>query len=241
MDNINPPCIPFAFPGLPQVKCLFSTATSNNMSLWADRENPERVLKNRIRFMSAAGFSQWAEVQQVHGDRLVKVEFGTGLSAEDVEKADGLYTSNRQVGLIIKSADCQPILIARQDGKAIAALHVGWRGNSVNFPITAVQRLANLFSCAPGDMMAVRGPSLGPAASEFVNFHNEWPSEFAPWFDEKKRTVNLWLLTRHQLMEAGLKPECIFSLDLCTYDTPGLLFSHRRRDAGRQVSVIWLD
>jgi copper oxidase (laccase) domain-containing protein len=52
--------------------------------------------------------------------------------------------------------------------------------------------------------------------------------------------MDLWRLTRSQLETAGLLPERIFSLDLCTYSLPGDLFSYRRDPrCGRQGSVIW--
>ena len=86
----------------------------------------------------------------------------------------------------------------------------------------------------------MRGPSLGPQRSEFVNYDEEWGPDFANWFNARDKTMNLWRLTRDQLLEAGLPDEGIFGLDLCTASMPDSFFSYRRDGiCGRQANVIW--
>ena len=87
----------------------------------------------------------------------------------------------------------------------------------------------------------MRGPSLGPARAEFVNFEREWSDGFRPWFDPATRTMDLWGLTRRQLQRAGLPERQIYGLDLCTASNNGQFFSYRReKRSGRQASLIWI-
>ncbi len=231
--------IPFSVPGVAGVRCLFSTRRAGDMALRDDPVQRAAAVDNRERFMAAAGFGAWADLHQVHGDTLVPAKGRRRVDAGETDEADGLYSFEKRVGLIIQTGDCQPILLARDDGGAVAALHVGWRGNAMNFPGTAVERLCALFSCRPERLVAVRGPSLGPAAAEFVNFAREWPKEFEPWYNPAGKTVDLWALTRSQLERAGMRPERIFSLDMCTRDMAECFFSYRRKEMGRQVAAIW--
>jgi Uncharacterized conserved protein len=233
--------IPFDFPGIAGVHCLFSTSYTGDMSLKCDPARRGNNVRNRQAFMRKAGFSFWAEINQVHGDIIVPAHGEDTVAPEKLVDADGLYTCSPDTGLIVKTADCQPILFARDDGKAVAGLHVGWRGNAMNFPGSAVKALCRLFSCTAKSLYAVRGPSLGPAAAEFVNFEKEWPPEFAPWFDPEKRTVNLWQLTKHQLTGAGMHPDAIYSIDMCTRDMDKYFFSYRRKDPQRHISAIWFE
>lgn len=233
--------LPFLFPGVQGVKCLFSTALSGNMSLEAEGPAPQGAIERRAEFMAHAGFSRWAELRQVHGDVIVQANVISRLDAAPVIEADGQYTTEAGVGLIIKTADCQPVLLARKDGKAVAALHVGWRGNVLDVPGKAVALLCERFSCGPKDLLIVRGPSLGPNAAEFVNFTQEWPGEFAPWLDTEHATMNLWGLTCHQLKQAGVPRRQIFGLDFCTHTQHGSFFSYRRGHSGRQISSIWIE
>lgn len=229
--------IPFSFPGIENVRCLFSTARAGDMSRSGANDDPP---SRRREFMAFAGFSRWAELRQVHGDDIVPARGGADILPGDLREADGQYTAEKGMGLIIKTADCQPLLFCRKDGGAVAALHVGWRGNARDLPGRAVARLCAEFECEPKDLRAVRGPSLGPTASEFVNFDREWPEAFGEWLDRRTMTVNLWALTRRQLERAGMKRDDIFGLDLCTHTMREWFFSHRRKDAGRQIAAIWI-
>lgn len=232
--------IPFAFPGVPRVRCLFSTRAAGDMARRDDPAGAAAGAANRAALMRLAGLREWAELRQVHGIDMVPAAPCDPKGEADPPAADGHFVDRAGVGLVIKTADCQPLFFARIDGGTVAGLHVGWRGNAAGFPGTAVARLCGEFGCAPTDLVAVRGPSLGPAASEFVNFDKEWPEEFRPWYRPGDRTVNLWALTRCQLERAGLRPDRIFSLDMCTRDMPEWFFSHRRGDAGRQIGLVWM-
>jgi hypothetical protein len=62
---------------------------------------------------------------------------------------------------------------------------------------------------------------------------------FRRYFDPATCRVNLWQLTRDQLMAAGVPGRQIFSIDLCTASSP-LFFSYRRAPTtGRQAGIIW--
>ncbi len=230
--------LPFSFPGVDKVRCCFSTRKDGDLSIGRLAEGSGR---NRQIIRKSAGFSFWADAQQVHGTTLLQAVGRQDVATPPECEADGLYTTEPNTGLVIYTGDCQPLLFARKDGKAVAAIHVGWRGNAANFPGTAVARLCQQFACGPEDLVAVRGPSLGPSASEFVNFHQEWPAEFLPWFNPLDKRVNLWALTAWQLRQAGLKDDSIFQLDLCTYTMNDWFFSYRRnKEKQRQAGVIWI-
>jgi hypothetical protein len=241
--------IPFTFPGLPHIRCAFGTRrggdgtgpfAQNNISFEVGDQG-DTVLSNRQRLSHELGFSRWCELKQVHGCEILfdpQVDMLTGPR----ESGDGLATQEPRVGLVIKTADCQPILLAHTSGKYIAAIHCGWKGNRQNFPGKAVTALCRTYGIKPGDILAVRGPSLSPPASEFTNFSTEWSQAFGRYFDPATRTMNLWQLTRHQLLEAGLQPSNIFGLDLCTLSMDKWFFSYRRNKVcGRQASIIWMD
>ena len=243
----NAGAIPFAFPGLDAVGCLFGTARSGSLvfpSSGAAGPDKEPIRRARAALRQAAGISRWVELNQVHGDELlVDPEATSWESGPDalpaLPAADGSMTDRPGLGLCIKTADCQPLFLAHPRG-CVAALHVGWRGNRLNFPGSGVARFCETYGLDPAEILAVRGPSLGPEAAEFVNFQKEWPKEFRPWFNDAARTMDLWSLTRDQLRAAGLRHDHIFSVDLCTRSLPDFFFSYRRGESARQISLIWL-
>ncbi|MDR1856813.1 MAG: polyphenol oxidase family protein [Desulfovibrio sp.] len=238
--------IPFEFPGLPGVRCAFQMRSrplsplGGNIS-YGMGDDPVRVLETRRSLAAALGIRQWTELAQVHGDVLHFDPSPTPFEEGPVPAGDGTATAVPGQALAIKTADCQPVLIAHCRGDFVAALHVGWRGNRINFPASAVERICARYRVQPSELLAVRGPSLGPARAQFVNFDAEWGADFLPWFDEGTKTMDLWGLTRHQLEQAGVPSRNIHGVDLCTATMDGAFFSYRRdRNCGRQMSLIWI-
>ena len=236
--------IPFQFPGIPGVGCAFFTRAFGSVSL-SGGEQRETSGRRRSSMASLLGAEAFAELHQVHGVRtLFEPEAQNPLQTPS-EQADGMATFRPGLALMIKTADCQPILVAHASGRFVMAIHAGWRGNRQHYPQKAVEEFCRHYGLEPRDLWAVRGPSLGPAASEFVHFDEEWGLEYLPWYDEARRSVDLWQLTRSQLESAGLAPGRILGLDLCTFDNWRMFFSYRhaRREGsedGRQGSFIWI-
>ncbi len=242
--------IEFAFPGISHVRCFFqnrrggeSTGAfmSGNISMDVG-DNPKHVVYNRIRLQKELGIQSWCELKQVHDDTLVFDPPETPAGEAAKLEGDGSATDKISKALVIKTADCQPILLAHKSGKYIAALHVGWRGNRIAFPVSGVRNFCKQYGITSADVLAVRGPSLGPAEAQFVNFENEWGVEWAHWFNKRTNTMNLWQLTKHQLRLAGIPEDQIFCLDLCTKTLEDEFYSYRRdKVTGRQAAVIWID
>ena len=242
--------IAFCFPGVPGVECAFQTRTGGastgpyaqgNVSLMVG-DAPEAAAANRAALAWELELEAVAELRQVHGDRIFfepAAELLLQADTAPLVEGDGLAASRPGLGLLIKTADCQPLFFAHESGRAIAALHVGWRANRINFPASSLRAFCMRYKCAPNEVLAVRGPSLGPASAEFVHFEREWGDAYAPWFDARRRTMDLWRLTRSQLEEAGMAPERIFALDLCTASLPQFFSYRRDKTTGRQANLIW--
>lgn len=236
----------FRFPGLDTVRCAFSLRDSGastgpyakgNLSLEVG-DDPLAVHDNRRALRQALGFSVWQELRQVHGHDVL-MDLDEDALGGPIVTGDGLATAKPGHGLVIKTADCQALLLTETSGRFIAALHCGWRGNACHFPATGVGEFCARYALSPAQVMAVRGPSLGPGKSEFIHFEKEWDAAFRPFFKARTRTVDLWSLTRSQLVQAGLLPENIFSLDLCTASSAHFFSYRREKTTGRQVGVIW--
>ncbi len=202
-------------------------------------------IERRAAIPSLLGVGAFAEVHQVHGVRTLFEPEAQNPAAAPSEQADGMATSRPGLALMIKTADCQPILVAHDSGRFVMAVHSGWRGNRQDYPYSAICVFCDRYGLDPQHLWAVRGPSLGPSASEFVNFDSEWGPEFLQWYDRERRTMDLWSLARHQLERAGLPSGHILGIDLCTFDNADFFFSYRhaRRfgsEDGRQGSFIWI-
>jgi YfiH family protein len=230
--------IPFAFPDIPGVACAFGTGPDT--LAFAGAADPAAVIAARRALMDDLGFAVWHSLRQVHGvDLIFEPEFET-LERPSIEAGDGMTETRPGHALAIKTADCQPVLIAHASGRYVMALHVGWRGNVQDFCARAVRSFCVRYGLSPAELSAVRGPSLGPGESEFTAFAREFGEAFRPWYDYRTNRVDLWRLTRDQLIAAGLKRERIYALDLCTKTLPRFFSYRRDKSTGRQASLIWI-
>lgn len=91
-------------------------------------DSEANVIENYRRFLSAVGldFEGRVSSHQIHSAKVRYVtEADRGRSFDD---CDGFVTDRKGVALIVKTADCVPILLADQQAGVVAALHAGWRG-----------------------------------------------------------------------------------------------------------------
>lgn len=257
--------IPFQFSNLPRVRCAFQMRSAEANSLhsvsaedislenssiesnsgnisFTVNGNFEKVLENRQSMQDELSIRKFAEVKQIHSDILVFDPEMIELTNVPHVEADAMATNRRGFALLIKTADCQSILITHKSGGHIMGLHAGWRGNRMNFPKSAIEKFCDNYQLEPKDLLAVRGPSLGPNRAEFMNFKKDWSEDFRPWYDENTKCMNLWELTKHQLLDVGLLENNVYSLDLCTSTMNDSFFSYRKdKNCGRQASLIWIE
>jgi len=241
--------IPFTFPSIPNICCAFQTRIGGvsqgdygggNISFATD-DDRAAVISNRISLCKTLSIDKIAEINQFHSDIIFFDPLPSNIEEKPKLDGDGLGTSESNLALLIKTADCQPILIAHKSGKHIAALHVGWKGNRINFIGKAIPSFCKHYNLNAKDICVVRGPSLSPNAAEFINFDKEWGADFNTWYNQGSRTVDLWELTKSQFEQVGILPQNIYSLDLCTYSMDEHFFSYRQvKKSGRQASLIWI-
>ena len=62
--------------------------------------------------------------KQVHGTQAVELRE----PGQDAGETDAVMTWELGIPAAVQTADCVPVLLARQDGRAVAAVHAGWRG-----------------------------------------------------------------------------------------------------------------
>jgi YfiH family protein len=65
-------------------------------------------------------FKEFSEMHQTHSDYFLKID------SAGTFNSDALVTSKKNLPLVVKTADCLPILAT--DGELVAAIHAGWRG-----------------------------------------------------------------------------------------------------------------
>jgi polyphenol oxidase len=203
-------------------------------------DQPGLATTNRRLLQEALGLAGLAGASQVHGGHAAVITSREQAQEEDIPEVDILITTVSGLGLLIKQADCQAVMLYDPAQRVVANVHCGWRGQVNNILAETVALLAERFNSRPGDLYAAIGPSLGPCCAEFINFRQEFPEPL--WRYQVRPTYfDLWRLSREQLLAAGLKPERLDVAGVCTRCGAQDFFSYRRhRVTGRQGAVIAL-
>ena len=170
--------------------------------------------------------------QQVHGTAIQTVDSPVGVRR--VNDVDGLMTATPGIGLVIRVADCVPLLLYSPEIPALVVVHAGWRGTLQGIAGRAVARLAQTYGCQPGLMRAGIGPSIGPCcfkvgaavADAFIAACG--PRHPCIWHTETGCHIDLGGCIHQQLTDAGLDHENIETAGLCTACNSDIFFSHRR-------------
>jgi hypothetical protein len=188
-------------------------------------DDPARVVENRRRLAGRAGIDpeRTRMAWQRHGVDVRRAS-PEGILAPGTrhEACDGWWSNEPGQGMMLLTADCLPVAIARLDGDrpALAVLHVGWRGLLEGI----VANGAAVLGDAP--LTAAIGPGIGPCCYEVGT---EVAEPFAATFGREVLNdgrLDLWQSTELALERAGV--EAVERTDLCTYCHPELFFSHRR-------------
>ncbi len=216
-----------------------------------DQDSAENIRENRRRFISALG-GDWtlAVCWQVHGADVLVVRDPAKDPRPDDERCDALTTNLKGVLLGVKTADCVPVILGDSRSGACAAVHAGWRGTLAEIIKRALARMREEFGTEPADVRAALGPSaLGCCYEVGAEVIDSFRAKFADADSLFQQTreghalVNLHEANRRQLVEAGVKPERVHALPLCTMCRPDLFFSYRQDRklygrTGRLMSVI---
>ena len=190
--------------------------------------------------LSAALGVPVAIVAQVHGADVCEVGATEATTVVDLtaQQADALVTTEPGVALAVRVADCVPVLVAAEDGSAVAAVHAGRPGLLAGTIGAAVSRLRSL-SGVP--LRAWVGPHV---CSECYEVPAEMAEEAAAALGVEP-TVTRWgtpsldltAAAARQLAEAGVPAEFVGG---CTREEADL-YSYRRdgSSSGRLVGAVW--
>jgi YfiH family protein len=193
-------------------------------------DDPARVVKNRTRLCEAADADPDGATMawQRHGGTVTRAQPRGIITPGTVyDHCDGLWSDEPGRAMLLLTADCMPIAIARSNGArpAVEILHAGWRGVLAGIVAAGVRAIG------PSSLVAAIGPSIGPCCYEVGD---EVAAPFREAFGDdvvwEGNKLDLWTSAERALRAAGV--ERIDRFDLCTSCDGDRFFSHRR-DHGR--------
>jgi YfiH family protein len=196
---------------------------------------------NRLAGSMAVDPSRLLRLRQVHGRDVLTLRRGTVMPpVRPAPEADALVADAPDAALVIRGADCVPILMADRRTGAVGAAHAGWRGTALATGVAAVDAMRVAFGTRPADLVVALGPSIGPccypvgeSVREAFVAAGHVPTVTDRWFARgADLRLDLWLANVAQLEAAGVPAAQIHVSRICTACHADLCFSYRREGAG---------
>lgn len=217
----------------------------------SDLDDVPNLIENMTRVRRATGVGRIAAVHQVHGvavhhagadgrDWSGEAWIGDRLpGSARLPVADALVTSLPGLALMVRVADCLPVLFADADAAVIGAAHAGRVGLLDGVLPATVAAMKDL---GARRIRAWLGPHICGQCYEVPDAMAEQAAATLP---QTRATtgwgspaIDLAAGAQAQLADLGVETA---SLSACTFTDPNL-FSHRADgpQTGRQVGLVWL-
>lgn len=184
---------------------------------------------------------QLFHAQQVHGKVVAKVgsdnveKFKQFADFPIVEQTDGLMTNEPGTALLIRMADCTPIVLFDPRNNAIAIVHSGWKSTVLKISQVAIAQMNEHYGSKVEDLIVYVGPSID---SEHYEVGSEVYEAFAEignrerYFGAKgeKYTLNMVQANIEILLQAGVQ---LANIEYSTEST----FTSERLHSARQEGM----
>ena len=205
------------------------------------------VAENHARIYAHLGLQadQVVTTHQVHGNQVAFVAADS--IGQVIPATDGLVTGAPGIALMLRFADCQPILLYDPVRHALGLVHAGWRGVAQGIAHRAVEAMKGAFGSKPGDLLAGLGPAIGPCcytvghevAAAMGYALSDWQQVLQP--DGNDWSFDLPAANAQQLAATGVQQ--LEQAGLCTACRQEEFFSHRGDNGrtGRFAVVAFLE
>lgn len=211
-------------------------------------DSRENVIENRKRIFNALSrpVESLFDVWQVHSTDVICTDFSRDLD-EPHQKADAIFTDRPEITLLMRFADCVPIILYDKSKHVVGIVHAGWQGTVNNIIHYAMMKIQHRYLINPADIVAGIGPSIGPdhyavGESVFQAAKVAFGEERERFFhrDDGSLFFDLWQANGYLLEKAGVQK--VHYSNICTACNLEDWFSHRAENGntGRFGAVIAL-
>ena len=208
-------------------------------------DKAERVTRNLSALLGSIGGTSddLVQVKQIHSNNVIIAD----QPMDGLKQGDAMITNTPGLILLMRYADCVPIIFYDPILKTAGIAHAGWKGTAKEIALETVKKMGDVFGCKPSDLIVGIGPSIGPdhyavgenVISEFKQaFPRRWEEILIDFPDGVK--LDLWKANQLTLEKAGVKS--IEISKICTGCHTDEWYSHRAEKGltGRFAAVISL-
>lgn len=172
---------------------------------------------------------------------------GAGFGAHpQIAVADGFVSNVPNQYLLIRTADCTPVLFADKHHRAVGAVHSGREGTRKNIVGQAVKLLQSQYGIPASDLCAWIGAGICVDHYEvsqdvYDQFHESLRAQGIEPASNQHRRLDIRNCIFQQLIAAGIAFRDIEQDHHCTYESEGYHSYRRNGTNNRQINVIGIE
>ncbi len=186
--------------------------------------------------------ARFVMADQTHSREIKVIEesdLGSGFLANkpEIPVVDGFVTNLPNVFIVIKGADCTPILVYAKSKSVVGGCHSGRQGTKNGIIKNLIQTMLTEFNLIVTDLVVVIGPAISGASYQVSE---EVYSDFVTMtgIEQDYRQLDMQRVIVRDVLEMGLLSENIIKSRECTYASPNYFSYRRDKTRERQVSII---
>ncbi len=184
---------------------------------------------------------------QIHSVNIHFYDAKNNNEIQKIDDVDGIITNQKNTILVVRNADCLPLIFVDKQRGLIGISHQGWRGTLKKMAIKMVDMFIARGSKKEHLRIAL-GPAIGACCYDISDdWYYEFMSEFYTYekqifyFNRGKRHLNLSLLNYLQLQDVGIEKSQIDFFPFCTQCDKKRFFSFRRSQGKRNKGDVFGD
>ncbi len=167
------------------------------------------------------------ELKQIHSDIIHIVDS----DYINCTEGDTLITNNLNTPMIIKVADCIPILIYDKENKVLALVHSGWKGTLNNITIKTINKMTEKFNSNIENLSIYIYPSIRKCHFEVeYDVYSLFTDKFSnidkyTIKNNNKYNIDMHSIIKEELNNIGINN--ITDTNICTYCNNNIYHSYR--------------
>ena len=201
--------------------------------------NITNIFSNNIDYIKEKyNIDKYYELTQIHSN-IVNILDDNYINKT---KGDALITNKKNTPLVIKTADCIPILIYDKKNKVVALVHSGWKGTLNNIVIDTLNKMIEIYHSKKEDISVYLYPSIRKCHFEVeIDVYNQFKNKIKnidkyTTKKEIKYYIDLQQIVIDNLKQNDIKE--IYDSKICTYCNHNIYHSYRYNHTNKRNYLL---
>ena len=187
-------------------------------------DNIFNIFTNDIKKLN---INNYCELKQTHSD-IINILDDHYINHTE---GDAIITNQINKPMIIKVADCIPILLYDKENKVLALVHSGWKGTLKNITIKTVNKMISIYNSKKENIQVVIYPSIRKCHFEVdLDVYTLFKNKINNIDKYTNKRNNKYYIDMHSIIKDNLKEigiNNIIDTNICTYCNKDKYHSYR--------------